>query len=291
LTFAMEVQRRDRPSLASAAATLATAVAVGLTASEVWGLLPGVLLLAILAVLVRVARSASTNRPQRRPAPPLTPAWQLARAASNRWLVGVGVAALDPTAFAGARGSVRRDAVRRLPDALFGAPAPWGIATASFVRVTSLRAAPYLAAGLLAVTIGRIWGSGVGMTVLLIVQFAITLEYSKPLVEWHLNHALRRVWPFPRTLVVALATPAVAAALLVTLPAAALLGASVVGFTVLVLLPGGVLWRRLQALRADDGQLLLVSTPAGAVPVQVVNRLVAGPDVVAIAMIVLALAA
>lgn len=289
LAFAMEVQRRDRPEVVRVAGVVATTVAVGLTVSEIWGVVPALLLLSVLAVLVRVGRPAMPSMSGHRPAPPLTPAWQLSRAAMNRWLVGVGVTALDPTAVMGTQGSVQRASAARLPKVLFRVPAPWGLAVVFFVRVLTLRAVAYMAAAVLAVTTGRIWGDEVGIAILLIVQFAIVLDFSKSLVEWQMNHTFRRVWPFSRALVVALAAPAVVASLLISLPAALLLDASGLGLAVMALLPAAVLWRRLQALRADDSQLLMVSTPAGAVPVQVVNRLLAGPDVVVLAIIVLSL--
>lgn len=95
-----------------------------------------------------------------------------------------------------------------------------------------------------------------------------------------MSPALQRIWVHART---QLFTPVLIAGLLVGLLATLTVSPPLSAVLVLLATPPLVLWRRDLARRSEG--LTLLSTPAGPLPIQTLNRVIAGYDVLAIAVL------
>lgn len=280
----VHLQRRDRGDTVRRLVGLLVAVSVAVTAREAWRDLVGA---AVLAALGLIALTAVRRR-HRRAAPraAVTPMWQLVRGAANRWLVGAAIAMLDPSTVAIARTASPYSPRWRLPHWVYRVPTPWALGVVAFARTTGSVALGLAIGSVLALATTTIWGVEVGLSLIMVAQLVVTLSYAGPVMTWQSSSALRRVWPTGTMLPIALSMAALVPAWLVGLVAFGVIDLPVVTLLVLVALPVAVLYRRVTAQSAEGDDALLLATPLGAVPVQVVNRLVAGPDMVVAGILV-----
>jgi len=267
-------QRRDTgPHIAGWIAS----AALGLLSAATWGAWIGVL----LGVTVAGAVTVRAGRWQWRKGA-LPPRWNLAAAASRRAGAEASVVLMEAPVFAAPSGS--RRSISRVPSR----PGP-RLAFVVSLRVAG-RVGVTIALGLLiAAEVGEVLTDLAGVVVLVVLLHRTTVITTRVLLAWASSESVRRFLAIPRRdAILALSIPCAATTALTIAVAWPLLTLSAweVGF--LLLLPPLATWRRLAQVETAD-QMVLMSTPMGAVPVQVVTRLVAGIDVTVIVLLVLTL--
>lgn len=291
---AIRVQRRDLDAVARTTAFASSLAGVTVAAGEAWGrgaltaigvVAAGTLTAAIAVAARRGTSRDGTVRRWRGVTAELTPRWQLRRGARHRWAVSAGVTLLEGDVVRIVRQRDNTALGRPLPAAVYRAPAPLNLSAVVLLRSARSIAAIASVAVPLAFAAHEILGSTPSFVVIALAQFALVISTARAAESWLTSDALPRIWaadgPGPAA---ALAVPCVLAGL-------GLAAIAVAGFPLppaagvaLAALPVAILWRRRSARRPDTG-LTLVSTPMGAVSVQSVNKVVAGPDAVLLAIL------
>ncbi|WP_026877205.1 hypothetical protein [Jiangella gansuensis] len=285
----MYLQRRDLDGPARWAAFAAGAAGVSVAAGEAWGPAGVVAAGAVAGIVVTAALVAAIRRgatARRGRAAELTPRWQLYRGARHRWAVSAGFTLMEGEVVRLVRQRDQTTRRRPIPAAAYRWPRPLGLSAVVLLRSTR----PVAAIGVLAVPLAfaanEILGSTPAVTVLVLTQFALVMTTARAAETWLTSEALPRIWGAgAHETSAALAAPCVAAGLV--LAATAVIGFSLppAAGAVLAALPVAILLRRRSARRPAAG-LTLISTPMGAVSVQSVNKVIAGPDVALLAVLV-----
>ncbi|UCM88281.1 hypothetical protein [Streptomyces marincola] len=284
LLLASHLQRRDLDAAARLVPPLLAATGVVLAAGVAWGatgalLVGGWLLLAGAAAARRPAARGAGRRAA------LTPRWQLHRGARNRQALNAGVTMLDADVVRAAREREDGGTRKPLPAFAYRLPRPAGLAAVVLGR--GLRAvAPAIALVLpLVFAVDTLLGPVAALLVTVLLELFVTVALARSAETWLDSDAPARMWAAPgRRVPVVLCLPALAVC--AVLAAAVSLGMALPLSATLVLavLPAAVLARRRSARRAVPGGALL-ATPMGAVPVDLVNGLVAGPDMALLALL------
>ena len=283
LVITIHLQRRDLDGIARLAPVLLGLTGVILIAGEAWT----TLVAAIIGCCLMIGLVATRPRwPQLSGAKgDLTPRWQLERGARNRWSVGAGVAMMDGEIVRIVR---RRDAkVTKglLPAFVYRRSWPVNLSVAVLARGLRAVAVPVGLGLPLAFAVNEILGSLPAVLVIVLLEFSMTVSMSRSVEAWLASKALPRIWGVSGIgVVIALASPCMFVCLATAVIAA--LGLSLPPFVtlVLVILPGAVMWRR-HSVRDGGMEFALVSTPMGAVSVEAVNRVFAGPDMVLVSLL------
>jgi len=265
-------QRRDGGPWVVA---LLAAAALGLLAGAAWG--PS------WAAVVAAAVVVTTVRPRRPRSYRLVPRWNLAAAAQRRWTLGAAATMLDVEVL---RTQSVPGSGRRIPFAL---PARRARRLAVLSAWRSARPALARAAvGLVIVgAVAEVLGAKAGLLSAAVLLHVLTVATTRDLLAWHELAAVQRVVAVdPRRAVRALASLCAVVTLLVVVFVAVLLTPPWPALMVLLVQPWLGTWSRIRAAEEPE-ELTMLSTPMGAVPIQVVVRLVAGVGVTILALAVL----
>lgn len=140
-----------------------------------------------------------------------------------------------------------------------------------------------------AASLADLLGPFAGVAAVAVLLHVTTAMTSKGLLAFTSQVEVRRLLMMPRSsALAALAFPCAAATVVVVAAASVLVPLSSAGAVVLLVLPALAMVSRVTSAEAAD-ELVMASTPMGAVPVQTVTRLVAGTDATVLALVVLAL--
>ncbi|GLY32162.1 hypothetical protein [Kineosporia sp. NBRC 101731] len=282
LATVVQLQKRDAPGPVALLSAVFLITALTLAAVQAWTLPTG--------TAVGLGFALMATRPSRRPralgAPhPLVPRWQLIRGHTHRWSVNAGMLALDTDIVQAVHESQGRPTRRPLPVRWYRTPA--ALAGVVLRRALTETFVPTAALVLTALIAAALLGPGAGLAVFVVLQYRLTTAIGRMAESWLASPALQRIWA-RRTTPAELFAPVFVSALLVTLTACLTLSPPLPAVLVLLAVPPLVLLRREGARRS--GSFLLLATPAGPLPIQTVNRAIAGYDVLAVAgLLVLAL--
>ncbi|SEF17344.1 hypothetical protein [Jiangella alba] len=286
LLSAVELQRRDLDRTARLLPVAFGAAAVVVAAAEAWGAVAATVTACGAAAAGAAALAAGGGTGGRRDTvAELTPRWQLHRAARHRWAIVAGITLMDGDVVRIVRTRDARATRRALPAAVFRGPRPIRLAVAAFLR--GLPAA--LTIGAVAVPVAfaahEILGLTPALVVVVLAELVVTRVTARAAEAWLASPALPRSWGIGRNgPAAALAAPAVVVCAVVAAMVTAGLSLPVTAGLVLAALPVAVVLRRRSSRRPDTG-LTVIATPMGAVSVQAVNRVVAGPDVAFVALL------
>ncbi|MGJ9421840.1 hypothetical protein [Aeromicrobium sp. CF3.5] len=140
-----------------------------------------------------------------------------------------------------------------------------------------------------AAALADLLGSFAGVAAVAMLLHVTTAMTSKGLLAFTSQVEVRRLLMMPRGPALAgLAIPCAAVTVVIVGAASVLMPLSVAGAMVLLALPALGMASRMSSAEATD-ELVMASTPMGAVPVQTVIRLVAGADATVLALVSLAL--
>lgn len=279
------LQRRDLDGIARLIPVVLGVAGVVLITGEAWTGLVAVivgtgLMIGLIATRPRRLQLSGSQGE-------LAPRWQLERAARNRWSVGAGVALMDGEIVRIVRQRDAKVTKRLLPAFVYLRPWPINLSLAVLARGLHSIALS-VALGLpLAFAALEILGPLPAVLVIVLLEFFMTVAMSRSVQTWVTSNALPRIWAAEGSqVVIALAMPCLAVCLATAVIATIGLSLPLSVGLVLVVLPAAIMWRRHSA--HDGGRdFALVSTPIGAVSVQAVNRVIAGPDMVLIALLLL----
>lgn len=286
----LRLQRRDLDGPARWTAFAAGAAGVVVAAGEAWGPAGPASAGAIAAGAAAVALGAAVRRGVRTRdwrgvAAELTPRWQLRRGARHRWAVSAGFTLLEGEVVRLARQREQKARRRPLPAAVYRLPRPLALAAVALLRGARPMAAIVVLAVPLAFAADTVLGATPAVVVVALTQFALVLTGARAAEAWLATEQLPRIWAAgPYETAAALAAPCVVVGVLLAATAVAAFSLPPVAGVALPALPVAILLRRRSARRPDTG-LTLVSTPMGALSVQSLNRVTAGPDVVLLAIL------
>jgi len=265
-------QRRDGgPGVAA----LLGATALGLLSDSAWGPAWGGVIGGLAAVL--------TVRPRRPRSHRLVPRWNLAAAAQRRWTLGAAATMLDVELL---RAGPSPAIGRRFPFSLPSSPlARLAVLTGwRAFRPTVIRAAPGF---VIVAAVAEVLGEQAGLLGAVLVLHTLTVATTRDLLAWNEMEAVQRMVAVdPHVALRALAMPCAASTIAVVVFVAVVLTPPWPALVVLVLLPVLATWSRIRAAEEPE-ELTMASTPMGAVPIQVVGRVVAGVAATALALVVL----
>ncbi|WP_053203519.1 hypothetical protein [Jiangella muralis] len=287
LLVAVQLQRRDLDRTARLLPIAFGAAAVVIAAAEAWGAVAATVTACVAAVAGAAAVVTGGGVARRRDAvAELTPRWQLLRGARHRWAIVAGITLMDGDVVRIVRNRDAKATKRALPAAVFRGPRPVGLAAAAFLR--GLPAA--LTIGAVAVPIAfaahEILGLTPALVVVVLAELVVTRVTARAAEAWLASPALPRIWGLDGNgPAAALAAPAVVVCAVIAATVTAGLSLPAQAGLALAALPVAVVLRRRSARRPDAG-LTVIATPMGAVPVQTVDRVVAGPDVAFVALLV-----
>ncbi|WP_116952386.1 hypothetical protein [Jiangella endophytica] len=276
----MHLQRRDLDGPARWTAFAAGAAGVVVAAGEAWGP-AGVAAAGAIAgggALGSAVRRGARSR--RGVTAELTPRWQLQRGARHRWAVSAGFTLMEGEVVRLARQRDQKSRRRPVPAAVYRLPRPLALGAVALLR----SARPVAAIGVLAVPLAfatyDVLGATPAVVVVALAQFALVMTTARAAEAWLATEQLPRVWGIgTHEAAAALAAPCVVVGLVLAATAVAGFSLPPVAGVALATLPVAILLRRRSARRPVAG-LTLVSTPMGAVSVQSLNKVAAGPDVV-----------
>ncbi|RBM19621.1 hypothetical protein [Streptomyces sp. PT12] len=276
LVLAVQLQRRDLDAVARLLPFILCSLGVVLAVGEAWNgpvsALTGVCLLSCLAVARRGILTLPGTRTE------LTPRWQLYRGARGRWSLGAGATMLDHEVVRVMRH--REAKVTREPLPAFVYRLRWPLGLAGAVLARNLRAViPTI--GLmfpLIFALHRLLGPLPALLLTALLELTVTVTMVRSSEEWLRSNALSRIWGTGGSRVpVALALPGVAVSLAIAAAVSLALGFPPLAALVLLVLPGAIIARRHSA-RGGSTEFGILATPLGAVPLNTVNRVIAGPD-------------
>lgn len=260
---AVHAQRRD---IGPHAVGWVASVALALLTAAAWGPIFGV-----LVGVVAVAGATRRAGPWRWRQGGLVPRWNLAAAAARRASAYTATLLMEAPARPATSGD--RRAVARLPATGAGRLAVIGMwRAASRVGVT-------IGVGLLVATVSaELLGRPAGVAAVVVVLHLTTGTATRVLLAWWTSESVRRTLALPtRPTRVALSVPACAATFVTVGLAVPLLTLAIGEVVALLLLPVLATWSRVSTAAAAD-QLVMMSTPMGAVPIQTVTRTLSGVD-------------
>ncbi len=252
-------------------------IAVGLLSAAAWGPVVGALVGgAAIVGSVLLAGRASWQRYA------AIPRWNLAAAGRRRSAAVASVILVEPLVrqqSSGSRsrlGSLPRRPVVRL-------------AVVS-VRRVAVPVLAWVVGGLVvAAALSDLLGTFAGVAAVALLLHVTTAMTSRGLLAFTSQAEVRRLLMLPRAHgLAALAAPCAAATVLVVAAASVLVPLSAAEAVVLLALPAVGMASRVSSAEAAD-EMLMVSTPMGAVPVQMIVRLVAGVDATLLGLVVLGL--
>lgn len=242
------------------------------------GLIPAVTTIGIGALIgCVVLRRPEQSRDVRWHKEP--PRWQLSAAGAQVVAYRYSAAMLDPAALTAERqrhGASSRPPLRTHSRLLrFGARSLNGFHAATLVLWV-----------LLTTGAGTVWGAGAAAVILVVGAGAVAAITTRALDAYVDSPALRRTYRGSRV-VWPLATPAITACVLGTLAAAAIAGLTVQHALIATATALGLWLRRWSARENSASVGALVSTPMGGLPLGLVNRVAAGPDVLILACLLM----
>jgi hypothetical protein len=180
---------------------------------------------------------------------------------------------------------------RPLPVFCYQLRRPLDVVVVVLIRLLSTAAIPVAGLFLTGLLADRFLGPTAGLWLMLMVQYRLTVATAPCAESWLMSPALQRTWGHDRDRAVAgFFGPVLIVSLLFTVVVAVTISASTLALVSLLACPALILWRRHSASRLGDG-ITLMSTPAGALPLQTVNKLIAGYDVLAAALLLVWMAA
>lgn len=279
----VHLQRRDLDGVGRSASTTFGAAGAVLVIAEAWGYpAAGIVGCGLVAAVLL--------RPPGRPRRPssggeLTPRWQLHRGAQNRWAIDAGITLMDGEIVRMVRHRGTDVARRLLPAPVYRTRWPANVSAvllARGVRTVALTVGLVLPV-VLAVNV--IVGPGPATVVAILAEYSVIVAMTRAAATWRSSRALPRLWAHDgRTTSIALMAPGLATCLVVAFVVCVAVPLPALVRVVLVALPAAALLRRM-SVRNATAEITLVATPAGAVPVEVLNRVIAGPDVVLISLL------
>jgi hypothetical protein len=287
LGVAMLLQRRDAPGVIRQLSGLFLAVAGAVAAIEAWSVLAGLVVVAgVILVSFFGERGVSLGRGHAG-----VPRWQLIRGHDNRWAVNAGIVMLDKDVVDTAQEMNSPPTRRPLPAFYYRIRRPLDMVVVVLTRLLSTAAISIAGLFLSAMLAHRFLGPSVGLCLMLVAQYRLTVATARCAESWLMSPALQRTWGHDRNRAVAgLFGPVLIVSLLFTVLVTVTISTSMPALVSLLACPALILWRRHSATRLAEG-ITLISTPAGALPLQTVNKLVAGYDVLAVALLLIWLAA
>lgn len=270
--------RTGAVALVGSAVIAAACVPVPFLARELGWAMPWSWSLAF-AVLLLVAGLAAVLH--QRGGTGLIAPWRLSRAARRQEAVMASLVLADPEIVAVYRAADDATSRRRLAARTMRSP----------VRVLAIRClrearGPLLAGAALTGLAGAVLGTEPATVVAVVGLAVVVARLSRPARALVADPGLARSWAPRGGLERAARLVPVVAGIALALVASAALATSWSSVTGLVALPVLVAWRRIAGARVPEPAL--VSTPAGAVPLDVVARLAAGPDVTVLVLVFLA---
>ncbi|SDT57507.1 hypothetical protein [Jiangella sp. DSM 45060] len=286
LLAAVQLQRRDLDRTARLLPVAFGAAAVVVAAAEAWGAVAATVTAcgAAAAGAAAVATGGGTAR-RRDTVAELTPRWQLHRAARRRWAVVAGITLMDGDVIRIVRNRDAKASKRALPVAVFRGPRPVGLAVTAFLRGLPAGLTIGAVAVVVAFAAHEILGLVPALVVIVLAELVVTRVTARAAEAWLASPALPRVWGVSGAgPAAALAAPAVVVCAVIAATVTAGLSLPAQAGLVLAALPVAVVLRRRTARRPDTG-LTVIATPMGAVSVQAVDRVIAGPDVAFVALL------
>lgn len=282
--LAMYAQRRDIHWLGQGAAWVFCTAGIVALAGVTWGAAVGVAVaMAFVALSVAVRPSSSVSWPL---TAALTPQWQLVRGGQNRSSVMAGVTMFDVEGFRIARQHQATATQRPLPAFVYTARRH--VRAALIVAWRNTRAAVVIGAMAvpLVLALDELLGRLAAISVLVIAEYSLVVTVARSAELWVSSNSLHRIWATgKRPMGLALATPGVIACVVLVLVVAVGVPMPVTMIVILAAMPAAVVLRRRSVHRpADD--ITLLSTPMGALSLQAVNRVVAGPDVALVTLFI-----
>lgn len=254
----------------------AGALALGLLTASAWGTTCGV----VIGVAVLPAALLGLRRRRRHG---LVPRWNLAAAAQRRWELAAAATMLDPDVLRSTLAITRR-----------GFPlTPPASATGRIAMLTGWRAlrptAIRVVVGLVVVAaVGDVLGTRAALLGAVVLIHVTTVATTRDLLAWRALPSVQRLLALDtRRAVAGFAAPCVVATIVVAGVVAVELAPMSSALVVLLVQPLVATWSRMAAADQPE-ELTMMSTPMGAVPIQVAVRLVAGTDATVIALIVIA---
>lgn len=268
-----------RPLLVGLARALALGALALLAASADQAAAAAVALVGAVALLV-VGGAASRLRP----AAGLPPRWSLVRAAEERWALRSSALLLDGSIARETRERWGRPGARR-PRSVGALPGADVVRIATLgVRIAPRLVGPVFVAAYLAPTVAGAWTPGDAAAIVALAVGWAGVAGAAQADRWAQAPALARSYVGLTTATV-LAPSAIAAGI-VGLVGAIAIGAAPFDVALLVAAAPLVVLRR-HGSRLREGGELWATSPAGMVPLGVVDRLVAGADVAVVVAIVL----
>lgn len=279
-------QRTDVDEWISAAASGLCALGLGLLAAAAWGTIAAVC--AALVVVGFAVVAARDPRARSRPVPEIVPQWQLVAAAHRRWAVRAGVTLLDADVVQAVRYSEQKRDRRSMPDFLFRVRYPGNLVVVSALR-GGRSLIPGLAAGAVVVmAANQLFGAGIAVAGAIILEHVATVVLLGTAKRWLTAPALGRTWADGGMRpVLALSLPSLLAGWIVIAVLGGVIGLPWPVWIVTILHPALVIVRRLQVVRQGD-RMYLLSTPMGPLPVQAVQRAVAGYEILVVVLVLAA---
>jgi hypothetical protein len=285
LLITLRLQRRDLDGVARLVPLVLMSTGVVLAVGEAWNgpvavIAWGCLLLGLVGLVglvgLAVARSGAG----------LTPRWQLHRGASGRWSVGAGITMLDHEIVRVVRQRQARASRRPLPAFVYRIRWPAGLAAVVLAR--DLRTVgPAIGLVLpLIFAIDRMLGPLPALLATTLLELFVTVAMGRSAEAWLTSNALPRMWAATGARIpVMLSLPGLAVCAVIA--ATVSLGASLPPLVALMLvaLPGAIAARR-RSIRSAAAESALLSTPFGAVSLHIVNRVIAGPDMALLTLLV-----
>lgn len=252
-------------------------IAIGLLSGAAWGPVAGGLIgLAAVGGGVLLSGSATWHRFA------AIPRWNLAAAGRRRSSAVASVILVEPLVRQQRSGSRSRMAwIPARPILRLG--------LISVRRVAGPVLAWMVGGLVVAAALANLLGAYAGVATVALLLHVTTTMTSKGLLAFTSQVEVRRLLLMPRgPALLALACPCAVATVVTVAAASLLMSLSVAGAGMLLALPAlGMASRVVSAEAADE--LVMASTPMGAVPLQTITRLVAGADATVLALIVLAL--
>ncbi len=252
-------------------------VAIGLLSAATWGPVVGGLVgvVAVAGGVLLIGRPTGRRREA-------IPRWNLAAAARRRASAVASVILMEPLVRQQSSGSRSRQAWLPRRPAL-------RLAVVS-VRRVGVPVLAWAVGGLaVAAALADLLGPYAGVASVALLLHVTTALTSKGLLAFSSQVEVRRLLMMPRgEALVGLAVPCAAATVLVVGVASVLMLISAAGAVVLLVVPAVGMASRVASAEAAD-ELVMASTPMGAVPLQTTIRLVAGADATVLALVVLAL--
>ncbi|MGL5830269.1 MAG: hypothetical protein ACRC0L_11975, partial [Angustibacter sp.] len=172
-----------------------------------------------------------------------------------------------------------------LPARLYRARWPAGLAVVLLIRKLRTVAVALGLALPTVLAVNTLLGPGLATVIAVLMEYAVIVAMTRAATTWWTSRALPRTWMSSGAATpAALLAPGLATCLAIVIVASLAVPLPLTVTAVLAVMPVAILLRR-RSVRATTAEITLVATPVGAVPVEVLNRVIAGPDVVLLALL------